>query len=160
MKETNAHCQSNHIPEHQSQEQARHGQAPSAPPLTPHPLAAKATTTVATLRSKATLENALAAACDRNAVQASILVDIQAVAARALTAEQLRRAIDDQLAKLAPALASIDTQYHRRACVITNQRYPDESATECGQACASQKDGQKDGQQGAQRPHTWTAKAA
>lgn len=87
-------------------------------------------TAVATLRTKATLENCLAAACDRNNLRASTLRDIEAILAQthssALSAEQLRIAITAQLAKLPALMADIEAQWRRRGDQIDARRYPDE----------------------------------
>mgnify|MGYP006161663685 CR=1 FL=1 len=87
-------------------------------------------TAVATLRTKATLENCLAAACDRNNLRAATLRDIEAILVRtqcaAISAEQLRIAIAAQLAKLPPLLADIDEQARRRGDQIDARSYPDE----------------------------------
>lgn len=85
---------------------------------------------VATLRTKATLENCLAAACDRNNLRASTLRDIEAILAQthgsAISAEQLRIAITAQLAKLPSLMADIEAQWRRRGDQIDARRYPDE----------------------------------
>lgn len=87
-------------------------------------------TGVATLRTKATLENCLAAACDRNNLRASTLRDIEAILAQthgtAISAEQLRIAITAQLAKLPALMADIEAQWRRRGDQIDARRYPDE----------------------------------
>lgn len=80
----------------------------------------------ATLRTKATLEACLGAACDRNRVRAEAIDAIGAVLSFGLSAQAQADAIRAELDKLPALLADIDAQFNTRGAIIDATRYPDE----------------------------------
>lgn len=80
---------------------------------------------VATLRTKATLEASLAAACDRNRAQQRAMGAID-VALRSPMGEQaLRDTVRRELDTLAVLLADIEAQDRRRQADVSAARYRD-----------------------------------
>lgn len=82
--------------------------------------------TIATLRTKATLDNCLAAACDRSRARTGVFDSIDAVLSFGLTADQMHEAIRAEMDKLPALLADMDARCRRRGAVIDATRYPDE----------------------------------
>lgn len=81
---------------------------------------------IATLRTKATLEACLSAACDRNRVRAGVIDAIDAVLSFGLSAQAQAEAIRAELDKLPALLADIEAQFQKRGAIIDATRYPDE----------------------------------
>lgn len=82
--------------------------------------------TVASLRTKATLEACLAAAGARNRMRAGVLAGIESVLSCELSREEQTKAIRDELAKLPALLADVEAQFQKRGALIDAASYPDE----------------------------------
>ncbi len=83
-------------------------------------------TTVATLRTKATLENMLAHASDRNRYMLGALSSIDAILSMGLAAQTMTAAIAEELEKVRQFNAEATENYRKRGERIDARRYPDE----------------------------------
>ncbi|MDN5502728.1 MAG: hypothetical protein L0H10_02735 [Comamonas sp.] len=83
-------------------------------------------TTVATLRTKATLENMLTHANDRNRYMQGALSSIDAILRMGLAAQTMADAIAEELEKVRQFNAEATEKYRKRGERIDARRYPDE----------------------------------
>lgn len=81
---------------------------------------------IATLRTKATLEASLAAACDRNRAQQRAMGSIDLALRSAMGDKALRDNVRRELDTLGVLLADIDAQDRRRQADVSAARYGDE----------------------------------
>lgn len=82
--------------------------------------------TIATLRTKATLENMLTHATDRNRYMLGALASIDSILRMGLPQQLMSSAIADELEKVRAYNAEATELYRKRGERIDQTRYPDE----------------------------------